>query len=114
LPSASITRSESRDRLAPCSRLWEPDHPLVVGRLAVTLHDLVAGNVCRGAPHLLDRHGGLELDDDDRPAGELDAPRQAARRERDDPGGDHERRQRNGVPAPLQEVERRILEQMHG
>ena len=59
---------------------------LVLRRVAVLLHHgVVAGAVRQRRhrrPHLVDRHVLLELDDDDRAAGEVDAERQHAARDR--------------------------------
>ena len=60
------------------------------------------------------RHRLIELLDDHGAAGELDALRNPLRRERDHARDDDDPGERDRVPAPAEEIEVRVLENMHG
>ena len=72
-------------------RLRETDQQLAVGGVAVRLnHRFTRDGRRDGAAHLLDGHGLIEPDDDDRAAREVDAQRDAAARDdRREPRADH-------------------------
>jgi len=56
----------------------------------------------------------IELLDDHCAAGKLDASGDAFRRERDSSRDDDDPGERNRVPAPPEEIEVRVIEDMHG
>ena len=59
-------------------------------------------------------HRRVEPDNQVRAAGKLDAERNAARQNHEEPGRDDEQRQHDRVPAPPEKIEIRVLENMHG
>ena len=95
-------------------RLREPDEDLVLRRLAVLLHDLLAGQHVERLPDGVVRHPLVELHHDDRAAGEVDAERHAAADEhQQEAADDDDRREHEGVPPPADEIVVRVLEDLH-
>src|SRR6185436_2325537 len=64
-------------------------------------------------PDVFNRRRLVELRDDRGAAGELEAKRYAASHAEDDAGDDHHPRQNNRVPAPAEEIEIGVVEDMH-
>ena len=88
---------------------------VAIGRIAVLLHDRVAagGQLRECRAHAFERRVLIELQDDDRSAGEIDAKLQAGPVDVERPGQDDDQRQRDRMPAPADEVVVRVLEDLH-
>src|SRR5207245_910085 len=91
----------------------KPNHGLVDRRIAVRLHDGVGAAARQRRSNLVEIRSPIESNDDDRPAGELDAFRHPVLPDERYAGKDDQPRQRDGVPLPPDEIEVRVLEYMH-
>ena len=93
--------------------LRQPDHPLLAAGSSNRWTVFSPGSrstACRTCSSVT---GALEPGDDDGAARELDAERDAARRHHDDAGADDQRRERHREPAPPEEIEIGVLENVH-
>ena len=104
---------EARTRVSRCDQR-HADEPLVAPAVAELLDLLVSRDVLDGASNLVFRHRLFEPDDQVHAALELDVAAQPLRDHHRQAGGDDDRRQGERRPAPPEEVEVRVGEDMHG
>jgi hypothetical protein len=102
-----------RKALLGAGHLGQTNHHLVGTGIAVLLDDLLAGQRRQRAPHGVFGHRLGELDDDQSAAGKVDAQGHALGEDHAHAGQDHHQRQRDGVPPPADEVEVRVVQDLH-
>ena len=117
--ASTCCRRRAQRRRPLGAHLRHADHHLVLRRVAVGLDDGVLpppGSSGRAPTRTCSTDTGCSnCVDDDGAAGELDAAAACPSSQIvDDAGEDDDPRQRDGVPAPPQEVEVGVLEDMHG